>query len=363
MSYGGTRIPPHNRKGACRKLSTYGCARRISTRRRTLAYHSDQSGTSDIWVTQVGVGQAVNRTQSASNDRYPSWSPDGTQIAFHSDRDGGGIFVIPPLGGPARKLVPASRRATRVQWSEDGADIAFILSEGVVSTADQFVQIQSLRGSAERRVPILTWAAAYDLAWSPSEGSFAFVVSRLGRHNVTQIAVLGVDGGDTVPVTEDLATARSPVWSEEGDTLYFATNRVGGQDLWMQSLSDKATPRGEPIRITTGIGIRSFAFSRDGKRFAYSKGREVANVWRFPIFEDRRATWKDAEQVTFEQSLIRSLDASPDGKRLVFSSDRLGNEDLWVLSLEDGTLQALVDDETNEWGPRFSPDGSSIAFI
>ncbi len=260
---------------------------------RTLAYHSDQSGTWDIWVTQVGVGQPVNRTQSASNDRYPSWSPDGTQIAFHSNRDGGGIFVIPPLGGPARKLVPASR-ATRVHWSEDGAEIAF--GENASSSSrDQFVHIQSLRASVERRVPIHTWGGAFDLAWSPNGDSFAYVVSHGSRQSQSQIAILTVDDGDARPVTEGLANARSPAWSREGDALYFVTNRIGGRDLWMQPLGAAAIPRGEPIHITTGIGMRSFAFSRDGKRFAYSKGNEVANVWRVPSFEGRRATWNDAE--------------------------------------------------------------------
>ena len=97
-------------------------------------------------------------------------------------------------------------------------------------------------------MPILTSGTAYDLAWSPNGDPFAFVRAQGGpKSDMTQIAVLSLDGGDTVPVTEGLANAWSPVWSHEGDALYFVTNRVGGRDLWMQPLGDAATPQGEPM--------------------------------------------------------------------------------------------------------------------
>ena len=67
---------------------------------RMIAYHSDESGNYDIWVAQVGSGQAVNRTADSADDRYPRWSPDGQWMSFYSDRDGGGWFILPAVGGP-----------------------------------------------------------------------------------------------------------------------------------------------------------------------------------------------------------------------------------------------------------------------
>ena len=82
---------------------------------RTLAYGArildeDSSETWDIWVTQTGRGQPVNRTADhAGKDCCPSWSPDGSQIAFWSEREGGGYFVMSALGGSAQKAIPVRR--------------------------------------------------------------------------------------------------------------------------------------------------------------------------------------------------------------------------------------------------------------
>jgi TolB protein len=104
------------------------------------------------------------------------------------------------------------------------------------------------------------------------------------------------------------------------------------------------------------------AFSPDGSKLAYSRGGIVTNVWIVPILADRLATWADAKQLTFDEANVEFVDVSPDGQRLLVSSDKTGNPDLWSLPADGGEMQQVTNDSTPDWLGRFSPDGRTIGF-
>ena len=131
-------------------------------------------------------------------------------------------------------------------------------------------------------------------------------------------------------------------------------------DLWQQRIGDEG-PVGAPEPLTVGVGIRRAAFSPDGTKLAYSKGRLVGNVWRVPILRERPASWADAEQITIGQAYTRLGDISPDGQRLLVGSDRSGNGGMWVLPAEGGEMTLLTTDAGQGQG-RWSPDGREIVF-
>ena len=190
----------------------------------------------------------------------------------------------------------------------------------------------------------------YQLRWSPNEQYVAYWDGTGTLNEVTQLWVFRLADGDAVAVTDDLSWDTSPSWSRDSATLYFVSNRGGSRDLWMQALDD-GVPTGDARQVTTGVGMWEAIFEPDGSRLAYVTGGRVSNLWRVPIRDDRPVTWADAEQLTFDDASIEFVDLSPDGSRLAFSSDRRGNQDLWVLATEGGEMRRLTTEPTPDWDP------------
>jgi TolB protein len=301
------------------------------------------------------------------DDRYPSWSPDGRHIAFWSDREGGGYYVIPAPAGPVQRVAPAlagtyAFHYSPPHWSADGTQLAYVMYERAGEHFDAFVEITSMATRDTRRVRLPgSQESRLDLSWSLDGRYLAYVDAAQQLAETTQLRVLRLSDGRSVAVTDDRANVRGPIWSRDGRYLYFSANRIGSADLWRQRVTDGGTPTGHPQQVTTAVEVRHAAFSADDTRIVFSKGRWVANIWRVPILDDRTATWADAEQMTSDHAYIEFVDVSRDGRRLLFSSDRAGNQDLWTLVI-GGETTRLTYDAAPEWGPRWSPDEREIVF-
>jgi len=336
-----------------------------------VAYSADETGVAllgnhDIWVAQLGSGEPVNLTKdSSANDRRPSWSPNGGEIAFYSDRDGDwGVYLVPALGGSPRKVLAlpgmSDNSASAPQWAPDGSRL-FVMANEADQNVVYDLRLDTLETS-RITLPTHDSPRRWDLSIRPDARRFAYLEAGGGGPELTRLWTIGASGGDAVSLTDGLTNVWNPSWSIDGRRVFYVSNRGGSMDLWQQVVMDDGRPIGEPQAVTAGLDMRSAAFSPDGTKLAYSRGGRVSNVWRVPILADRSATWADASRVTSERAYIEFVDVSPDGQHLAVSSDRRGNQDLWVLPTTGGEMTPLTTDPTPDWNPRWSPGGREIAF-
>ena len=328
---------------------------------RLVAYTSSQSGGPDIWVTQLGGGESINRTSDhQAEDFFPTVSPDGSQIAFLSLRDGGmGTYVMPTLAGRPRKVQDngTNFRYSRAQWSRDGTRLTYAVSD----TDTIYVETRTLPSGKPRRIALPgRGRGRFDLSWSPDERFVAYVDAPGPDSPVTQLWLLGLEDSEVVPLTDGRASDRTPSWSPDGRAIYFVSNRGGSSDLWVQRVDREGKLVGEAEPLTSGVGMREASLSADGTKIVYVQGRKITNLWRVPIRSDRPASWSDAEQLTFDQSAIECVDLSPDTTRLAFSSDRGGHHNIWTMPADGGPMEQLTFEVMPDWCPTYSPDGKEL---
>ncbi len=328
-----------------------------------LAYTSDESGNLDIHVVPTGGGQAIRVTDSDADDAQPSWSPDGSKIAFVSARDhdgrltmplgvaslqvyvlgrGGDIFIMPALGGAPVKLVSD---AYYPAWSPDGTRMAFTTAG--LGESDVWV-IGAAGGEPRRLARDLTFD--YHPTWSPDGTQIAYASLDIASLAYS-IRVVPARGGAPRAVVAENALLLRPVWSADGKTIFYSRTKDGATNVWKTRLDGNAAAAAE--RVTLGEGSDLFLSGPDDSgRLAFAAIRSRADIWELTVEGGA------LRQVTAETPVEDYASLSPDGTTLALTSTRDGSAAVWTANLE-GKLLARIGEGSF---PRWSPDGAWLAY-
>ena len=327
---------------------------------RLIAYASGTAGDTRIYVRQVAGGAAVAVADDVpGRQRAPRWSPDGGSILFTAGR---GLHLVPALGGMSRLVVDAAAAGGVVDasWSPDGRSIAYIRGDSLIRRQ---IETGAERGLAEGGGLMLA-------SWSPdgrwiavADGNRGFMYGTrfLGDLAPARIVLIPAEGGEPVEIAGGGSLNTSPAWLRS-DALLYVSNRDGARDVYVQRLDRRGAPSGDPRRLTVGLSAHAVSVSADGTALAYATLVESVNVWSLPFGAGGALDTALLRAETREQQVVEGFDISPDGRWLVFDSNRDGHQQIFRAAIDGGTVQQLTRGAGDSFIPRFSPDGREIVF-
>jgi TolB protein len=356
-------------------------------------YASDHPGNSDIFVIQADGSGLINLTRHSGEDSQPRWSPDGKTVYFRSIRDGrkgDDLYAVSAAGGESRRLAEMGGGTLGgLAVSPDGKRLAFHYRNDIHVIGVDGSGLANLTGDAK---------ANYDPAWSPDGARIAFRSERSGERDKSSkrmnidLYVMTAPGASSASaprinrLTTDSETDQMHAWSPDGAALVFTsrqhglsqlywvradgaglarlTEREDWEDIWPAWQPAGAAPVAlpeEPIRFSAAAAAAAvaaptpdpppagrivFSSDRDGNFEIYTAGQDggrVARLTSHPAFDGEPA-W------------------SPDGARIVFSSHRDGDSNLYRMNADGSQLARLTDHAAMDATPAWSPDGKWIVF-
>lgn len=385
----------------------------------------------DIWAVEAIGGRARPVTMHEAHDLNPAFSPDGRWLAFSSNRHGSyDVFVVPVEGGKPRRLTFDSAMDAVNGWSPDGKYVLFTSTRGTEFPQASDLYRVHVEGGREQRV---TTTEGRDGALSPRGDQIAFVRGpgtwyRRGYRGSSNddIWLCNVDGTNHQRLTDFHGQDGSPMWAPDGGALYFVSECANSPSEGKSAnLVRLQLGGGQPQRLTSHAdeGIRRARISGNGEWIVYECGADLwvastkggsprrlaieifaddksnteatqtftSNASEFALSSDERhvafvvhgdlflmpmgSSTAKPTRLTDHPAFDHGIAWSPDSTKLVFASDRDGQEDLYLLEPDDPEhpeltkahkfkVKRLTTTPDPEIGTSFAPgDGRVIAFL
>jgi eukaryotic-like serine/threonine-protein kinase len=372
-----------------------------------MVYAGDASGNWDIYLQRVDGQNPINLTKDClEDDTQPSFSADGKLIAFRSECQGGGIFLMGSTGESLRRL---SDFGYFPSWSPDGSEIVVSsLTFGNPYFRGDYSELFAINVSTgAKRSLTVRRNDAMQPKWSPHGYRIAYWAVPGSQRDILTVSS---KGGSPVAVTNDTAVDWSPAWSPDGKYLFFSSDRGGSMNLWRVPIDEQTGKTlGNPEPLTTPSNWAGyFSLSSDGQQMIFASANYSLNIEKVefdPVSESVKGqpipvtrgsltcsgpdVSADGQWITFYTQIpenhlyvvrsdgtdLRKLtdgvfrDRDPhwtkDGKQIFFYSNRSGRYEIWRINADGSNLQQVTKTSmastSGLWEPELSPDGRRVA--
>lgn len=321
----------------------------------------------DLWVVPREGGEARRLTAGAGIETDPSFSPDGTQLAFTGEYDGNvDVYVVPASGGVPRRLTYHPAADVAVGWTPDGTRILFRSSRASYTFFNRLYTIPAAGGpEVTNELPLPT---AEEASYSPDGTHVAYV-----PHGQWQAAWKRYRGGQTKPIwiadlsdssVEKLPRENSndfdPMWV--GQTIYFLSDRNGPVTLFSYDTASKTVKQ---VVENNGLDIKSasagpgaIAYEQFGTIYLYDLDSRASRRLDISVAGDLPEVRPHFLKI--EPRRIRNAAISPSGARAVFEA----RGEILTVPAEKGDVRDLTNTvAAAERDPAWSPDGKWVTYF
>lgn len=390
----------------------------ISPNGKTIAF----SYQGDIFTVPSSGGTAKQITSNAAFDSYPVWSPDGNHIAFASNREGSiDVWVRDANGGIPKRVTTNSGSEYPLRW-KDNSTIMFKAS--IMPTAKSIIfagsypQVYTVGMDGGR--PKLFSDITMDALDINASGDVLYI-DRKGyedewrKHHRSPITRdVWLKSGDSFrKLTTFDGEDRDPVWSTDGKSFYYLSEQSGTLNIYHRTLDGKETQitnhEKNPVRFLSAATDGTLCYGYDGEIYTVRKGgqpqktairiaadtegkeliRQIRNSGAYNIklspngkeigfvmHGDVYVTsieYRTTKQITNTPEQERYIDFSPDGRTIIYDSERNGVWQIYATTMKNKdekqfayatelVEERLTQSDQTSFQPKFSPDGKQIAF-
>ncbi len=329
----------------------------ISPDGKFVAFIADKDGRFDVWLSQVGTGRFQNLTadtralqRAGPTFRKLGFSGDGTNIWFSLDTGPAMAQMIMPLiGGPPTAFL--DKNATAPSWSADGSRLAYFKN----GDGDPLF-VADRTGEGARKIFAEEGVHNHNPVWA-SDDQWIYFASGLDPTDAMDVWRVRPSGGAPERLTERGAAVNfmTPL---DARTLLYIARAEDRSGPWLWSLD---VERNVSQRVRSGLGqYTSVSASRDGRRVVATVANPTASLWLVPLL-DRQADDRDARP--YPLPTARALAPRFGGTSLFYLSARGAGDGLWRLQGKESSEVWKSADGGLYEPPAVSPDGSRVAIV